>query len=102
LRHHRADLVVAVGKIDHFELEVRLALHAREKSATVLDLGRSAPVALVGTACTTHDIDRSEMMAPADFVGQHAAEAPVIELQIRLLLGTARIERCSRTASRRR
>jgi hypothetical protein len=36
-----------------------------------------------------YDIDRSEMMAPADFFGQNAAHPPVIELQIRLALRTA-------------
>jgi hypothetical protein len=90
------DRAVAGGKVNHFELEVGLRLHAREKGATVLNQRRIARIALVETArevMAAHDIDRSEMMASGDLVGQHTAQSPVIELPIRLALGTAQLER---------
>jgi hypothetical protein len=62
----------------------------------VLNQRRIARIALVKSpreVVAAHDIDRSEMMTPADFIGQHTAQPSVIELPIRLALGTAQLER---------
>ena len=46
-----------------------------------------------GEVVAAHDVDRPEVMAAAELVGEHAAHAAMIDLKIRLALLPAEVER---------
>jgi hypothetical protein len=87
---------VARVQIDHIQLELRLPLDACEERAPALDerrVKRSAIRYPAGEIMAAHEVDGSEVMTPPDFVGQHAAETAMVDLQVRLALRPAQLER---------
>jgi hypothetical protein len=82
--------------IDHLQLDVRLLMQSSEESSASLDEDRVVRLLVMpaaGEVVAAHEVDRPEVMAPADLVGKHAAQAAIVDLKVRPALSPAEVER---------
>ena len=78
--------------IDHLQLDVRLLMQPGEEGAAPLNERRVVRLVVMpaaGEVVAAHEVDRPEVMAPADLVGEHAAQAAIVDLKVRFALPPA-------------